>query len=311
MDLSIRSNSTGEAEQNRAELFQLWGEVLTGRGDVSPTDAVIAELAAYFGISEEEARGRCSNSNALSRDGWNSGDRSTAAGIIDFWNLNGPVFGITMSHVRQLTEDHPPSSIELALGLRHLPVGAMLDFGAGPGTNAMFFARLGWKVTLAEVSTPMLQFAAWRAARRGITMAYIDSRTTELPAHSFDVITALEVMHIVPNVEQILRQLHVALRPGGLLIFNVYAPPRGPETYSYLYEACWPVLRQVRRNGYRRHQRIAHMYVYERVHRGAMATAVVDRLDAVRYNPYVTMVGDQVRRVRHHARALKQKPRNA
>lgn len=284
----------------RAALLELWGTVLTGPSGAAPTDAVVAELSEYFKMPETEVRRRCDNSNQLSRAEWLERDRDTPDDLVEFWNRASPVFGITMSHAKQFHGLHPSSSVELALGLADLCPGTMLDFGVGPGTNAMFFTTLGWKVAMSDISTVMLDFARWRAERRGIEASYFDTRTQPLPSGAFDLVMALEVMHVVPDVAAVLRQIRGAMRIGGTLVFNVYAPPRGPETYSYLYEASWPVMRQVRRAGFKRHRRVAHFYRYEKVERGRWATNAVAVADIVRYNRYVTLVGNTVRRWSAH-----------
>jgi SAM-dependent methyltransferase len=268
-----------------------------------PTDAVVAELGEYFRLPPDVVRDRCLHSMEYSFVDWEAGDRSTSDGLVDYWNHVSPVFGITMSHVRQYHGEHPASSVEIAYGLRHLPPGDMLDFGAGPGTNSAFFHALGWRVTLAEVSTTMMDFARWRLARRGITdAACIDTGRERLPPAAFDLITAIEVMHVIPDTPGTLAELRRALKPGGYLVFNIYAPPRGYGTHSYLYEAHWPILRYVRRAGFRRRPKIGHFYVYQKVERGALGAWAIAALDMLRYNAAVGQVAKLTRGTRARLR---------
>ena len=286
------------ASTTRDALMQRWGHVLTGGNDCSPTEAVLIDLSDFFEISPEEARLRCDKATELSKDEWFDGDRSSDEGITKFWNRTSPVYGITMSHAKQYEGEHPASSIELALGLSDRVPGKMLDFGAGPGTNAMFFAELGWDVTVSDVSTVMLDFARRRAARRGVAATYIDLRTEPLPTEAYDVVMAIEVLHVVSDLDGLLEQIHRTLKPGGDLFFNVYAPPKGPDTYSYLYDASWPVMRKIRRAGFARQPRVAHFYHYTKVERRPLATQLVIGADMLRYNRYVTLVGNRVRELR-------------
>jgi ubiquinone/menaquinone biosynthesis C-methylase UbiE len=288
-----------ESAPDRAALFEVWRRVLTMDNSSDPIDAVVAELSEYFRLPPDEVRDRCRRSKEHSLVAWQASDRSTPDGLVDYWNHATPVFGITMSHAHEYHGKHPASSVEIVRGLRHLEPGALLDFGAGPGTNAAFFHELGWRVTLADVSATMLDFARWRLDRRDISTAtYIDTRREELPPAAFDLITAIEVMHVIPDAKGTLAELRRALKPGGLLVFNIFAPPRGRDTYSYLYEAHWPILRHVRCAGFRRRPRIRQFYVYQKVERGPLGAWAIAVLDRLRYNRAVGQVAKLVRAAR-------------
>jgi 2-polyprenyl-3-methyl-5-hydroxy-6-metoxy-1,4-benzoquinol methylase len=45
------------------------------------------------------------------------------------------------------TNISPPELVEVVEGLRALPAGRALDLGCGTGTNSLYLARHGWKVT--------------------------------------------------------------------------------------------------------------------------------------------------------------------
>lgn len=300
---------TSPIGKDRASLLELWRAILTADADVDPATAVIHELSAYFTCPPDEVVSRCADSKTFSRQEWDDETRSTPDSLVRFWNSASPVFGITMSHAKQYHEDHPASSVDVAQALGSMPAGDLLDFGAGPGTSSMFFARLGWNVTFAEVSTTMLDFARWRAARRSIEMSYLDTATMPLPDAAFDLVTAFEVMAHVPDIPVTLAEIHDSLRPGGRFIFNVYAPPRSQDTFSHLYDANWPIIRHVRQTGFRRHARIGMYYSYEKVERGPLRTVIIRQLDRARYNTYVTHVGNHVRRARRHLHARRHRRR--
>lgn len=291
----MQGMTSGEASTDEQPLRDLWAEVLAGEAGGDPEAGVVRELSAHFDSPVEEVRRRCRDSKSFSREAWESEDRSTPDALVRYWNAASPVFGITMSHVKQVTGEHPPSAVHVAERLAGRRPGTLLDFGCGPGTAAIFFARLGWKVTASDVSSTMLEFAAKRAKDRGVDVTFLDGTATELPVGRFDVVTAFEVMAHVPDVPATLAMVRRSMTPDGLLYFNVYAPPSGPDTFSHLYEGNWPVVRHVRRAGFRRLPRVGAYYCYQKVERGRLGTAVVTGLDLARYNPAVTWVGNRVR----------------
>lgn len=101
------------------------------------------------------------------------------------------------------------------LGLRRY-----LDYGAGTGSGAMFFARAGIETTLADISGRMLDFARWRFERRGLTATYVDIKQEPLPRETFDLITCFHVLQHLEDPVAKVRELRNALRPGGILIVN-------------------------------------------------------------------------------------------
>jgi 2-polyprenyl-3-methyl-5-hydroxy-6-metoxy-1,4-benzoquinol methylase len=95
-----------------------------------------------------------------------------------------------------------------------------LDFGSGIGSSAILFAKAGWDVTLADVSTPLLQFARQRLERRGLRATYVDLKTERLPSDRFDVVTCFDVIEHTVKPLDTLRQIRRALKPGGYLVLN-------------------------------------------------------------------------------------------
>jgi len=98
-----------------------------------------------------------------------------------------------------------------------------LDFGSGVGSGAILFARHGFTVTLADISSTLLGFSQWRLERRQLPAAYVDLKVSQLPHHAFDFMTAMDVFeHLVDPVETVER-LWDALKPGGFLYARISA----------------------------------------------------------------------------------------
>jgi 2-polyprenyl-3-methyl-5-hydroxy-6-metoxy-1,4-benzoquinol methylase len=100
-----------------------------------------------------------------------------------------------------------------------------LDFGAGVGSGGILFVRHGFDVTLADISSTLLQFTSWRFRRRSLPATYVDLKTSPLTRHAFDFVTAMDVFeHLVDPVSTV-EQLSEAVRPGGLLFARIAAEP--------------------------------------------------------------------------------------
>jgi 2-polyprenyl-3-methyl-5-hydroxy-6-metoxy-1,4-benzoquinol methylase len=98
-----------------------------------------------------------------------------------------------------------------------------LDFGAGVGSGGILFARHGFTVTLADISSTLLGFSQWRLGRRQLPASYIDLKVSQLPHNAFDFVTAMDVFeHLVDPVETVEHLWH-ALKPGGFLYARISA----------------------------------------------------------------------------------------
>jgi SAM-dependent methyltransferase len=126
---------------------------------------------------------------------------------------------------REGTRDHDVSQNVAAL-LRHIagePPFTILDFGCGPGRDLQTFRALGHTAIGLEGSA---RFAAMAREASGCTVWQQDFLALELPAARFDGVFANASLFHVPSRElpRVLRELHAALRAGGVLFSS---NPRG------------------------------------------------------------------------------------
>ncbi len=117
----------------------------------------------------------------------------------------------------------------------------LLDFGCGPGRDLMRFKALGHRATGLEGSA---RLAALARANSGCQVLEQDFLQLDLPSARFDGVFANAVLFHIPSQElaRILREIHMALKPGGVLFCS---NPRGVgqegwngDRYSALYD--WP-----------------------------------------------------------------------
>jgi SAM-dependent methyltransferase len=131
----------------------------------------------------------------------------------------------TLAHYEQRAEefragtcDHDVSQNIAAL-LRHIegePPFTILDFGCGPGRDLKSMAVLGHAAIGLEGAAA---FAAMARADTGCEIWQQDFLALDLPNERFDGIFANASLFHVPSQElpRVLRQLHAALKPGGVL----------------------------------------------------------------------------------------------
>jgi SAM-dependent methyltransferase len=126
---------------------------------------------------------------------------------------------------RDGTQGHDVSQNIAAL-LRHIkaaPPFTILDFGCGPGRDLKTFAAMGHRAIGLEGTNA---FATMARESSGCEVWQQDFLNLELPPQSFDGIFANASLFHVPSQElpRVLRQLHAALKPDGVLFSS---NPRG------------------------------------------------------------------------------------
>lgn len=143
-----------------------------------------------------------------------------------------PVEERTLSHYQRNAEafwagtrDHDVSQNIRAL-LDALPAGAplhILDFGCGPGRDIQAFQALGHRVTGLDGCPAFCEMARQYT---GAPVLHQHFLSLDLPANTFDGIFCNASLFHVPSaaLPRVLRELHAALKPGGVLFTST---PRG------------------------------------------------------------------------------------
>lgn len=237
-------------------------------GGHSLRDSVLDDLATYFSISPEEALERCLGWERASVEEWQAKPRDDAAAITDFYETTQSwCFDLLWYAYLQARGFAYPSSVGIARSLGRRPVeGPALDFGSGAGVTGQLLAALGRRVTLADISASLLDFARFRLRRRGVELETIHLTERGLDTESFGVITAIDTLTHVPDLPAALRTLHGALRPGGALFANLDVRRPEAETAWHLYADDTPLRRQLSRAGFRPVETLEWgMVRYERV----------------------------------------------
>jgi SAM-dependent methyltransferase len=123
--------------------------------------------------------------------------------------------------------------LDLALKVAR-PGAALLDFGAGTGMDARFYAGHGYRVTAYDVDTKMCEFFAEHcrdlidAGRVNLEAGpYADflARHRAAPTSSIDLVTAnFAPLNLIGDLNELFAAFHALTRPGGKVLASVLNP---------------------------------------------------------------------------------------
>ena len=216
---------TSEQERLLATHRQTWEQALLLEGYTDLSASLLAELGSYMHCADmAEVQRQCVQAVATLKGEWQAqvkpGDRRS---IEQFYDVSqATIYELMWWHT--LGDDASPLAYVTALHLaQQHGCQSYLDFGSGVGSGAILFARHGFTVTLADISSTLLGFSQWRLERRQLPAAYVDLKVSQLPHHAFDFMTAMDVFeHLVDPVETV-ECLWDALKPGGFLYARISA----------------------------------------------------------------------------------------
>src|SRR5712691_10792398 len=202
------------------EYSQQWSEALRLPGCEDLERSAIQELSEYFGYGDPaEIRRRCRGALDEFKDEWEQkvvpGGRQS---IQQFYDQNQSyVYELIWWHT--LSYDSSPLAYVSALHFakRH-GCYTYLDFGTGVSSGGLIFARHGMEASIADISSPLLQFSTWRFKQRGLPVRAYDMKRETLPDGHFDLITAMDVFEHLEDPLGTVATLARALKPKGFLL---------------------------------------------------------------------------------------------
>ncbi len=127
------------------------------------------------------------------------------------------------------THDVSQNTEALLHAIEGPPPFVLLDLGCGPGRDLAHFRGLGHEAVGLDGS---LQFVEMARASTGCAVLHQSFLALALPPARFDGIYANASLFHVPSQElaRVLRELHAALRPGGVLFTS---NPRGADQEGF------------------------------------------------------------------------------
>jgi SAM-dependent methyltransferase len=130
------------------------------------------------------------------------------------------------------------SAWQLPIEWLNVPTGGVaLDVGSGPGNVTASLARAAGADGLAlgvDISEPMLTRAV--EAQAGPNVGFLRADAQQLPFRdeTFDAVTSLAVLQLIPNPSATLAEIARVLKPGGRVALMVPTAGRGAEFLKWL-----------------------------------------------------------------------------
>ena len=130
-----------------------------------------------------------------------------------FWNWTAERYS------RQAIADEASYEKKLAMTQKHLtPNMRVAEFGCGTGSTAVVHAPLVKTYHAIDVSEKMIEIAGGKAAEAGLSNIEFTVGTLEeanAPDASYEAILGLNILHLVPDLDETLATVARMLVPGG------------------------------------------------------------------------------------------------
>jgi SAM-dependent methyltransferase len=206
---------------------EIWTDALLLPGEDELQRSICVELGRLAGSDDlAEIERKCRSALHDMRDQWNAEvKKGDAIATLNYYDKTEHHY-YELMWWHSLAHDQAPLAYVVALHLA-LQNGFKdsLDFGSGVGSGGLLFSRYGFNITLADVSSTLLDFSRRRLQARGIPATFIDLKTTDLPVNQYDFITAMDVFEHIAEPEKAVEPIARALRPGGILFGRFSAEP--------------------------------------------------------------------------------------
>lgn len=101
------------------------------------------------------------------------------------------------------------------------PDWSVFEFGCGTGSTAIVHAPYVKQILATDISDEMLAIAEQKTQAQGITNIGYQQGTLEslsLNPESFDAVLGLNILHLLPNVDETIKRVHQLLKPGGIFV---------------------------------------------------------------------------------------------
>lgn len=101
------------------------------------------------------------------------------------------------------------------------PTDHVLELGCGTGSTALRLAPSAGTYVASDIAPEMIAIANEKLAEASIAnLRFAAGTAADAPHHEggYDVVLALNLLHLVEDLDQALAQIHALLRPNGLLV---------------------------------------------------------------------------------------------
>lgn len=149
----------------------------------------------------------------------------------------------------------------------------ILEIGIGQGADMMEFARAGAICHGVDITDNHLKLTALNAKLRGfdVNLYKVDATKLPFPDGSIDCVYSCGVLHHIPDVELVIKEIRRVLKPGGQVMIALY--------YKW---SAFHIFQKLLANG------IRNGWLFSKGYKGLLAT--IERgADGVQIKPYVKL----------------------
>lgn len=126
------------------------------------------------------------------------------------------------------------------------PSAHMLEIGCGTGSTALALADAVKQVTATDFSQEMIALGKEKARIQGISNVDFQVKSVNDPSLSqgtYDVVMAMNLLHLIEDLPGALAQINNALKPGGIFISKTFCRPVLRPTFKFIaIRAVLPVM---------------------------------------------------------------------
>ena len=139
-----------------------------------------------------------------------------------FWDRVAPLYDAFENTVNRASYEGTALAVAQMIG----PGDEVLECACGTGAISAAIAPACARLVATDYSDGMLAQARKKLAKRSnVTVEQADITALPYADDSFDVAVAGNVIHLLPDPEQALRELARVVRPGGTIILPTYVEP--------------------------------------------------------------------------------------
>lgn len=134
----------------------------------------------------------------------------------NFWDKASKNYDTTeerFEHIHRMARDKTTEHLQLT--------DVVFDYGCGTGTKSCELAHLVSEILAIDISGEMIELAQSKGAANAIENVRFEQTTIDdeaLEIDSFDVVMAINMLHTVPNPQNVVKRIHEILKAGGRFI---------------------------------------------------------------------------------------------